>query len=119
REINDLLLVTDILITDYSSVCFEYALLNKPMLFYAFDVEQYIEERDFYYNYFDFIPGPLLKNTSEIVESIKEEKFELEKIRPFVKYFFNDTLGKASKNVVDKLIIPSLKDLLVTDEEEK
>ncbi|WBX81946.1 CDP-glycerol glycerophosphotransferase family protein [Virgibacillus salarius] len=56
REINDLLLITDILITDYSSVCFEFALLNKPMLFFAFDVEKYIEERDFYYNYFDFIP---------------------------------------------------------------
>lgn len=118
REINDLLLVTDVLITDYSSVCFEFALLNKPMLFFAFDVEKYIEERDFYYNYFDFIPGPLLKNTTEIVDSIKEEKFELEKIKPFVKYFFNDTLGKASKNVVDQLIIPSLKDLLETDEEE-
>src|SRR5699024_6115752 len=62
REINDLLLITDILITDYSSVCFEFALLNKPMLFFAFDVEEYIEKRDFYYNYFEFIPGPLLKS---------------------------------------------------------
>src|SRR5699024_1632447 len=55
REIHDLLLVTDLLITDYSSVCFEYALLNKPMLFFAFDVEGYIRTRDFYYDYFDFI----------------------------------------------------------------
>src|SRR5699024_5291687 len=64
REINDLLLVTDILITDYSSVCFEFSLLEKPMLFFAFDVEQYIEERDFYYDYFDFIPGPLIRTTT-------------------------------------------------------
>nr|WP_246484649.1 CDP-glycerol glycerophosphotransferase family protein [Virgibacillus salarius] len=110
REINDLLLITDILITDYSSVCFEFALLNKPMLFFAFDVEKYIEERDFYYNYFDFIPGPLLKTTSEIISTIKEQKFETEKIQSFVKYFFDDTLGNASKNVVDHLIIPSLND---------
>lgn len=108
REINDLLLVTDILITDYSSVCFEFALLNKPMLFFAFDVGEYIEARDFYYDYFDFIPGPLLKSTSEIIEAIKEGKFELEKIEPFVKYFFDDTLGCASKNVVDQVILPSL-----------
>ncbi|WP_096272576.1 CDP-glycerol glycerophosphotransferase family protein [Paucisalibacillus globulus] len=108
REINDLLLITDILITDYSSVCFEFALLNKPMLFFAFDVEEYIEARDFYYNFFDFIPGPLLKSTDDIITSIKNEDYQLEKVKPFVKYFFGDTLGTASKNVVDDLIISSL-----------
>lgn len=116
REINDLLLVTDILITDYSSVCFEFALLNKPMLFFAFDVEKYIEERDFYYDYFDFIPGRLVKTTNEIIRSIKEEQFESEKIKSFVNYFFDDTLGKASKNVVDELIIPSLNKEYVKEE---
>lgn len=116
REVNDLLLITDLLITDYSSVCFEFALLGKPMLFFAFDVEQYIEDRDFYYNYFDFIPGPLVKSTDGITEAIKKGNFQQEKIRPFVKYFFDDTLGRASKNVVDQLIIPSLED---NGEEEK
>lgn len=116
REINDLLLITDILITDYSSVCFEFALLNKPMLFFAFDVESYIEERDFYYDYFNFIPGPLLKTTPEMTDAIKNEAFQLDKVKPFVKYFFADTLGNASANVVDHVIIPSLED---TDREEK
>ncbi|WP_145523337.1 CDP-glycerol glycerophosphotransferase family protein [Virgibacillus sp. SK37] len=117
REVNDLLLITDILITDYSSVCFEFALLNKPMLFFAFDVESYIQDRDFYYNFFDFIPGPLLKNTNELIKAIKEEDFQLEKIDPFVKYFFDDTLGHASANVVDELIIPSIEK--VVEEKEK
>lgn len=119
REINDLLLITDILITDYSSVCFEFALLNKPMLFFAFDVEKYIEERDFYYNYFDFIPGPLIRDTDEMITTIKEEKFQMEKIEPFVGYFFDDTLGQASKNVVDEVIIPSLENDDKGEEEEK
>lgn len=44
---NDLLLITDILITDYSSICFEYSLLDKPMLFFASDVEEYISKRAF------------------------------------------------------------------------
>ncbi|MDY0394135.1 CDP-glycerol glycerophosphotransferase family protein [Virgibacillus halophilus] len=110
REINDLLLITDLLITDYSSVCFEYALLNKPMLFFAYDVEKYIQDRDFYYNYFDFIPGPLVKSTEELLKTIDNKDFEMEKIKPFVQYFFGDTLGQASKNVVDELIIPSLED---------
>lgn len=110
REINDLLLITDLLITDYSSVCFEFALLNKPMLFFAFDVEEYIRTRDFYYDYFDFIPGPLVRSTKEIVNVINEEQFAMEKIEPFVDYFFNGTLGHASRNVVDQVIIPSLED---------
>lgn len=119
REINDLLLVTDILITDYSSVCFEFALLNKPMLFFAYDVNEYIESRDFYYNYFDFVPGPIVKTTEQIIETIKKEDFQLEKIPNFVKYFFDDTLGKASKNVVDQLIIPSLNDEYLEENDEK
>src|SRR5699024_6479006 len=94
REINDLLLVTDVLITDYSSVCFEFALLNKPVLFFAFDVERYIQERDFYYDFFDFIPGPLIRTTSEIVDHVKNEKFDKERMKSFVDYFFGDTLGK-------------------------
>lgn len=108
REINDLLLVTDILITDYSSVCFEFALLNKPMLFFGFDVEDYVRTRDFYYDFFNFIPGPLVRTTEEIVDTIKNERFLMDKIKPFVDYFFNGTLGKASQKVVDETIIPSL-----------
>lgn len=119
REINDLLLVTDVLITDYSSVCFEFALLNKPMLFFAFDVEEYIATRDFYYDFFEFIPGPLLRTTEEIISTIKTGNFETEKIPPFVKYFFDDTLGKASQNVVDQLIIPSLNDEMPDIEKER
>ena len=110
REINDLLLVTDILITDYSSVCFEFGILNKPMLFFAFDVEEYIKERDFYYDYFEFIPGPLVKNSEEIVHRIKTKQFEMEKIPPFIDYFFKNTLGNASSTVVNEVIKPILLD---------
>ncbi len=117
REINDLLLVTDLLITDYSSVCFEYALLEKPMLFFAFDVEEYVRTRDFYYDYFSFIPGPLVKTTEEIINTIQSEQFEIDKIKPFVRYFFNGTLGKASQNVVDEVIIPSLESKYEKEEE--
>lgn len=110
REINDLLLVTDILITDYSSVCFEYSLLEKPMLFFAFDVEEYLRTRDFYYNYFDFIPGPLVKTTESIISEIKNGEFDKEKNKEFVNYFFGDNLGNATKNLVDNVISPSLSD---------
>src|SRR5699024_9091057 len=108
RVFNGLLIVTDILVTDYSSVCIDFALLNIPMLFSGFDVEEYVRTRDFYYNYFDMIPQPLVTTTQEIVDLIKNEKLQMEKIKPFVDYFLKGTLGKASKNVVDDIIIPSL-----------
>ncbi|MDM5340106.1 CDP-glycerol glycerophosphotransferase family protein [Fictibacillus enclensis] len=105
REINDLLFVTDILITDYSSVCFEYALLNKPMIFFAYDVEEYIQKRDFYFDYHSFIPGPLVKTTDQLVSTIKREDFKMEKVQPFVNYFFDDIDGKASERVVDRIFL--------------
>lgn len=108
REINDLLFVTDILITDYSSVCFEFSLLNKPMIFFAFDLEEYIAERDFYYNYSSFIPGVLTRSTEEIIKVIKSGNFDLQKIKPFVEHFYDHRDGNSSKRVVEQLILKNI-----------
>ncbi|QIZ10624.1 hypothetical protein HFZ78_31095 [Priestia megaterium] len=105
REINDLLFISDLLITDYSSVCFEFALLNKPMIFYSPDVEEYIATRDFYYKYDSFIPGPLAKTLDELIETIQNKDFKMAKIESFVDYFFDHTDGKSSDRVVDQLIV--------------
>lgn len=58
-HINDLMLITDLLITDYSSSIFEAAILEVPMLFYAFDEEEYMASRDFYFAYEEMVPGPV------------------------------------------------------------
>ena len=104
REVNDLLFITDILITDYSSVCFEFALLRKPMIFFSYDVEEYIQKRDFYFDYQSFIPGVLAKSTDDIVNSITNNDFESERIEPFVQYFFDDLDGNSSERFVNELI---------------
>ena len=65
-HINDLLLITDLLITDYSSSIFEAALLEVPMLFYAFDEEEYMASRDFYFDYEEITPGPVAKTFEEM-----------------------------------------------------
>ncbi|MDW4204353.1 CDP-glycerol glycerophosphotransferase family protein, partial [Staphylococcus saprophyticus] len=57
REVNDILFITDILISDYSSLVYEFAVFKRPMLFYAFDLEDYITSRDFYEPYETFVPG--------------------------------------------------------------
>lgn len=108
REINDLLFISDILITDYSSVCFEFSLLNRPMIFFAYDMDDYIEKRDFYYPYKDFIPGNLACKTEDVVNIIKNQSFELDKLDSFRKNFFSHFDGKSAERVVDMMI--SLRD---------
>ena len=100
-EINDLLFVTDILITDYSSVIFEASLLNIPMLFYAYDLEEYIVNRDFYYPFKTFVPGKIVRSLPQMEEAILRSDFEREKVETFKNRFFDDLDGKASERVAD------------------
>ena len=101
EELNELLFVTDILITDYSSVIFEAALLDIPMLFYAFDLDEYISSRGFYCEYISFIPGKLVENMDEIIAALLVGDFEADKIKEFKKGFFDDLDGKSGKRASD------------------
>lgn len=71
-DINDLYLVSDLLITDYSSVFFDYANLKRPMFFYMYDYEKYKNKlRDFYFD-IEELPGPVVKEPCDISEGIME-----------------------------------------------
>ncbi len=71
-EVNDLYLVSDMLITDYSSVFFDYANLQRPMLFYMYDYEAYRDEMNDFYFDISLLPGPVIKEKKEdISEDIK------------------------------------------------
>ena len=59
--IEDLLCVSDICISDYSSLVFEYSLFERPMLFFAYDLDEYFDWRGFYYDYNELTPGPVCK----------------------------------------------------------
>ena len=100
-EINDLLFITDLLITDYSSVIFEASLLDIPMLFYAFDLEDYVVNRDFYYPFKNFVPGKIVRNMDQITNAIFESDYELHKVKAFKHRFFDDLDGKSSQRVAD------------------
>lgn len=100
-ELNDLLFVADLLITDYSSVIFEAALLDIPMLFYAYDLQRYIATRGFYYEYERFVPGKIVETFAKTITAIKENDFETEKIQSFKTRFFDDLDGKSSQRTVD------------------
>ncbi|MDQ0150975.1 CDP-glycerol glycerophosphotransferase family protein [Eubacterium multiforme] len=103
--INDILIMTDLLITDYSSIVFEYSLLERPMIFYADDLDCYEHERDFYYPYESFVPGPIVKNTEELIDVLNNNSCDYGKIRDFKNKFFDYSDGLASKRFVDKIIL--------------
>lgn len=100
-ELNDLLFVTDVLVTDYSSVVFEASLLKIPMLFYVFDLEQYIATRGFYYEFETFVPGRIVVHFEEIAESILSGELGQEKLEAFRDRFFDGKDGKSSQRTVD------------------
>lgn len=104
-DANEVLILTDILITDYSSIIFDYSLLSRPMIFYAYDLEDYRFDRDFYYKYEEFIPGPLVVTNDEIIKVINEDKFDLTKVDEFCDKFFVSKDGKNSERFLHQVIL--------------
>jgi teichoic acid ribitol-phosphate primase len=102
--IQELLSLADILITDYSTVFFDYSLLVRPIAFFADDLEEYIGERDFYYDYESLIPGPLFTKTDQLAEWINKREFDLKEVAAFRNRFFDHIDGKAAKRIVKHFI---------------
>lgn len=103
-ELNDLLFVTNILITDYSSAIFEASLLDIPMIFYAFDLYDYISKRDFYYDFENFVPGKIVFSENELVTAVKHRDFDYGKVGAFKTKFFDNLDGNSSKRVADEIL---------------
>lgn len=97
RDINDLLLITDILITDYSSVIFDYVLLNKPVIYFVYDYEEYNKERGLYFDFKDYIYGEVAKNTDELIEAIKKDELNEKKRKKFIEKFMIECDGRATE----------------------
>lgn len=74
-HVSDLYFASDMLLTDYSSTMVEYALLDKPMIFYAYDLEKY--NRGFYWDYEEGVPGPVAHNAEELQDLVEAAKMEL------------------------------------------
>lgn len=99
-NINDLLVGADILITDYSSIPFEFSLLERPMIFYAYDYEEYRDKRGVWKDYYTRVPGPVVETTEEIIEVIQDKTFELERVQPFAREWNKYSNGHSSENIV-------------------
>lgn len=72
EDIRDLYLVSDVLITDYSSVYFDYANLKRPVIFYTYDLEKYRDSlRGFYVDFEQTAPGPLVSTTEQVINEVQ------------------------------------------------
>lgn len=107
--VSALLAVTDILVTDYSSVIFEFAVLGRPMVFYAPDREAYEVERGFYWDYASFVPGPIVADSAELAKIIAENRFDLKAVEDFARRFHCRLDGQASSRVVEQVLEPLLR----------
>ena len=110
-DIAELYLISDLLITDYSSVFFDYAHLNRPMVFFTYDLEKYASVlRGFYFDFEAVVPGPLLKESDQVIDYIEDiatqsKQYE-DKYVAFQERFCSLDDGKASQRVVDGLFPP-------------
>lgn len=96
--------VSDIIITDYSAVVFELSYLNKPIYFYAYDMKEYINKRDFYLNYEKDMPGKICNNLNVLLNSIENNEYDLDKINKFRKKYISDCKKSYTEDIVDFLI---------------
>lgn len=105
-DVNELLQVTDVLITDYSSIPFEYCLLGKPMIFFAYDLEEYSIERGIWANYDELVPGPVVRDTKSLIEVLKQpaENIQMDRINTFCEKWNKYSKGNSSKNLVDYMM---------------
>ncbi|MBQ5885185.1 MAG: CDP-glycerol glycerophosphotransferase family protein [Clostridia bacterium] len=103
REVNDILNYADLVITDYSSLIYEAALLDKPMLFYTFDLDEYIATRDFYEPFEKFVPGKIVSNFDNLIKAIEKKEFDNDKVESFKQFNFSNYKFDAAKKIVDIL----------------
>jgi CDP-ribitol ribitolphosphotransferase / teichoic acid ribitol-phosphate polymerase len=99
EDVIELMLIADVLITDYSSLFYEYSYLEKPILFFAFDLEKYEKSRGFYYDYRRFVPGEIILNIEELKTKINSQNI-VNRSRGFKRDYFNYLDGKSAERVV-------------------
>lgn len=104
-EIDELICVSDICISDYSSLIFEYALFERPMLFFAYDLDNYFDWRGFYYNYDELAPGPIVTTNKEIVDYIRacEKHFDKTRVHEFKEKFMSACDGHATDRILEMI----------------
>lgn len=103
-DINDCYLMSDVLVTDYSSVFFDYAVLERPIYFYMYDFDEYENQlRGFYLNVPADLPNDIDKTEEELLKRIKSDDFDYDRLVAFNLRFNICNDGKASQRIVGRV----------------
>jgi CDP-glycerol glycerophosphotransferase len=110
-DITELYLVSDVLVTDYSSAMFDYAVTGRPILFFTYDLAEYRDSlRGFYFDFEAEAPGPLLARSAEVIEAIRDvdavAASHRDAYQRFAARFCSLDDGKAGVRVCDRLFAP-------------
>jgi CDP-glycerol glycerophosphotransferase (TagB/SpsB family) len=107
-DVNELMLVSDVLVTDYSSVIYEFALLGRPITFLAPDDHAYDQERGFYFDFRRDAPGPIVDTTEQLAAVIRDRAWNLDEVRAFAAASWDVAPGGATRRLVDAVLLPAL-----------
>lgn len=103
-DINDAYLMTDVLVTDYSSVFFDFAVLGRPIYFYMYDFDEYENElRGFYLKIPDDLPNDIDKSEEGFLEKIRNEDFNYDRLAAFNQRFNVCNDGQVCKKVIGRV----------------
>ena len=107
-DMNELMFVADLLVTDYSSAIFEFALLGRPMAFLAPDADAYERERGFYLDFRRDMPGPIFATTEALATWIASGDLDPTPSIAFARRSFDVADGHATERFVDRVVLPAL-----------
>ena len=110
-DVADLMLVSDVLVTDYSSLMFDFAQTGRPILFHVHDLEHYRDTlRGFCFDFEATAPGPLLRDSAALVQALRDPEAataaHAEAYRAFRECFCDLDDGRASARAVDRMLEP-------------
>ena len=108
-DVNELLHVADVLVTDYSSVIYEFALLGRPMVFRA-GPRGVRAERGFYFDYRTGVPGPVVETTGALAAALRDPAPDLARVHEFARRSFDVADGHAHGPRRRALLLPALGD---------
>lgn len=105
QDINELLYITNILITDYSSNIYDFSLLNRPIILYTFDLDEYQLINKVHRPIKEYAPGKVCNQFKDVIDTIQNEDFCMEKLQKYRKENFDKIDCNASDLIIDNIIL--------------
>lgn len=103
-DINELMTIADVCVSDYSSLVFEYSIFERPMAFFVYDLDEYIDDRGLYYDFDEITPGPLCFTTNELIEyieGIERNGFDPAEVAAFKERFMCSCDGHSTERILE------------------